>query len=102
MTTQQVEGQGTMPVHTHDQKVHTHDHYHVSHHHKDGLLGEWEHRTYWHTHDHNHNQLAHSHDYKVDDEEQGHAKEAHIHDHAAPSQTPERSSASTAGREFVG
>jgi hypothetical protein len=90
MTTQQVEGRGTVPAHTHDVRVHTHDHYHVSHHHKGGVMGEFEHRTYWHTHDHNHNELAHSHDYSVEDEEQEHGKEAHIHDHAAPASMPER------------
>ncbi|MBI3968069.1 MAG: PQQ-dependent sugar dehydrogenase, partial [Chloroflexi bacterium] len=48
MATQRTEGQGAEPEHTHLARVHSHDHYHVSHHHRDGLLTEWEHRTYWH------------------------------------------------------
>jgi hypothetical protein len=55
MTTQRTEGAGKQPEHTHPAATHTHDHYHVSHHHKGGVLTEWEHRTYWHTHEHNHN-----------------------------------------------
>lgn len=85
---QRTEGQGTEPTHTHEPLTHVHDHYHVSHHHKSGMLGEWDHRTYWHTHDHNHSLMTHSHDYKRDDEEEGHDKEAHIHDHAAPTESP--------------
>jgi hypothetical protein len=52
------------------------------------MLGEWEHRTYWHTHDHNHSVMTHSHDYQRTDEETGHDKEAHVHDHAAPAESP--------------
>jgi hypothetical protein len=83
---QRIEGQGIVPAHTHDARMHEHDHYHVSHHHRGGLMGEWEHRTYWHTHDHHHRELAHSHDYSQQDEEEHHGKEAHTHDHAAPNQ----------------
>ena len=67
--------------------THSRDHYHISHRHRSvtgGVAGEWEHRTSWHTHEHNHNTLTHSHDYSQSDEEQDHAKESHIHDHAAP------------------
>jgi hypothetical protein len=85
---QYTEGQGKAPEHVHPAGRHTHDHYHVSHHHKGGMLGEWEHRTYWHTHEHNHSELRHSHDYDQADEEREHAKEAHIHDHSAPAQSP--------------
>ena len=88
MTTQRTEGQGDQPEHTHPARMHGHDHYHVSHHHVGGLMTEWEHRTYWHTHDHNHNALTHSHDYGQADEEREHGKEAHVHDHAAPTQSP--------------
>ena len=70
MTIQRTEGQGKEPEHTHPAITHTHDHYHVSHHHKDGVLGEWEHRSYWHTHAHNHAPLTHSHDYDQSEEEQ--------------------------------
>lgn len=85
---QYAEGHGKEPEHMHPATTHMHDHYHVSHHHKGGMLGEWDHRTSWHTHEHNHSQLTHSHDYSKDDEEDNHAKEAHIHDHAAPAESP--------------
>lgn len=83
-TMQRVEGEGRQPEHRHEAMVHTHDHYHVSHHHGGGLLGSWEHRTFWHTHEHNHNAMMHSHDYSEQDERDQHGKEAHIHDHSAP------------------
>lgn len=82
------EGEGHERTHVHRSRVHSHDHYHVSHHHGGGVLGEWEHRTYWHTHEHNHTELRHSHDYTMDDEEEHHGKEAHVHDHAAPADEP--------------
>ena len=75
---------GNEPEHMHESVVHTHDHYHVSHHHSGGLLSEWEHKTFWHTHAHNHNQITHGHDYGMDEEEQQHGKQAHVHDHSAP------------------
>ncbi len=87
-TSQYTEGTGNQPEHTHSPQMHGHDHYHVSHHHKAGVLGEWDHRTYWHTHQHNHNALTHSHDYGRQDEEADHGKEAHVHDHAAPERSP--------------
>lgn len=94
MTTPQieqiVEGEGREPHHTHPAVVHSHDHYHVSHHHRSGMagvVGEFEHRAYWHTHIHDHAQLTHSHDYNHADEEEHHGREAHIHDHAAPTHT---------------
>ena len=86
-TTQRTEGEGRATTHTHPATTHTHDHYHVTHHHRGGPLGEWEHRTSWHTHEHNHNSLTHSHDYGNEDEEREHAKEAHDHDHAHPTQS---------------
>ncbi len=85
-TTQSTAGEGKQPTHVHPETVHTHDHYHVSHHHKSGITGEWEHRTSWHTHEHNHAALTHSHDYSQDDEVSEHPKEAHVHDHTAPNQ----------------
>jgi len=87
MVAQRVEGTGSAGEHFHPPALHSHDHYHVSHHHG-GVLTEWSHRTYWHTHEHNHNALQHSHDYSAEDEERDHAKEAHIHDHAAPADSP--------------
>ena len=86
-TRQRTEGAGDEPAHTHKARVHTHDHYHVTHHHG-GVVGEFSHRAWWHTHDHNHNELVHGHDYEMKGEEQEHGREAHIHDHMAPSTSP--------------
>ena len=44
MRLQRTEGEGKQPEHTHPARTHNHDHNHVSHHHKGGMLGEWEHR----------------------------------------------------------
>ncbi len=82
------EGEGSQPEHSHRPLVHAHDHYHVSHHHDGSALGEWEHRTYWHTHEHNHEPLLHCHHYSASDEREEHGKEAHLHDHAAPARSP--------------
>ncbi len=84
MSEQFTQGEGNQPEHTHPTQVHSHDHYHVSHRHKDGMLGEWDHRSFWHSHEHNHNELTHSHDYGQDEETNQHGKEAHVHDHSAP------------------
>ena len=84
---QRTDGEGREGTHTHPATVHEHDHYHVSHHHKAGVVDEWDHRTYWHTHEHNHAELKHSHDYDLQEEMANHAKEAHIHDHMAPAQS---------------
>ena len=86
MTEQRTEGQGREPEHTHPATVHRHDHWHVSHHVTDD--GRVEHRTYWHTHEHNHTELTHSHDYSQEEEERHHGREAHVHDHAAPTESP--------------
>ena len=86
MTMQRTEGEGRQPEHIHPARTHSHDHYHVSHHHRGGPFGNWEHRTYWHTHEHNHSPLTHSHDYSQVEEGENHGKEAHIHDHAAPTE----------------
>jgi hypothetical protein len=88
MVTQVTEGTGKEPEHTHPPVTHSHDHWHVSHHHSGGLGDDFEHRAYWHTHAHNHNALTHSHDFSRADEEAHHDKEAHIHDHAAPTESP--------------
>src|SRR5438874_7404076 len=85
---QYTEGQGKQPEHTHAARTHTHDHYHISHHRSDNPLNPWEHREYWHTHQHNHNLLVHSHDHSQQQEEAEHGKESHVHDHAAPAQSP--------------
>jgi hypothetical protein len=38
--------------------------------------------------EHTHPATEHSHDYRREDEERDHAKEAHIHDHTAPTESP--------------
>ncbi len=83
---QRIEGQGKEPAHTHRATVHAHDHWHVSHH--VGEDGQVEHRTFWHTHAHNRAELTHSHDYSRQDEDLHHEREAHVHDHAAPAESP--------------
>ena len=89
MTQQQwVSGQGDEPEHVHPSQVHSHDHYHITHHHKGGVMGEWDHRTSWHSHEHNHASLKHSHDRSFEDEVADHDKEAHVHDHNTPAQSP--------------
>jgi len=82
---QYTEGAGREPEHTHPAVTHAHDHWHISHH-VDG--GEVSHRTFWHSHEHNHSEITHSHDYRRADEARDHDKEAHIHDHAAPAESP--------------
>jgi hypothetical protein len=52
-----------------------------------GAERTWEHRTNWHTREHNHNILSHGHDYDAVGEERHHGKEAHIHDHPAPTES---------------
>ena len=88
MTVQKTEGDGKTPTHTHPAVTHTHDHWHVSHHHDGGDDGKFEHRAYWHTHEHNHTELTHSHDYGTEGEVEHHDREAHIHDHSQPAESP--------------
>lgn len=69
--------------------MHNHDHYHLAHHHRhDGMQGEWEHRTYWHTHEHNQAPMTHTHDYPRTDEGAYHARDAHVHHHNDPTESP--------------
>jgi hypothetical protein len=73
--------------HSHAPMVHTHDHYHVTHHHRGTVLGEFDHRSAYHEHEHNHAPLVHAHkDRDLGDESADHDKEAHVHDHSAPTQ----------------
>ena len=66
---QRVQGEGKEPTHAHPAVTHTHDHWHITHHHRDGMLvGEWEHKSSWHTHEHNHGPMTHSHDYSREEE----------------------------------
>lgn len=88
MTMQRTEGEGKVPEHTHEALVHIHDHYHIAHFQSGGILGEWAHRSFWHTHEHNHNVLVHSHDYEREEEDAHHGREAHVHDHASPTRSP--------------
>lgn len=81
---QQIEGAGREPEHTHDVATHVHDHYHVAHVHVDGAEPEWRHQASWHTHSHDHGQVLHSHDYSRENEQEHHARRAHIHDHEHP------------------
>src|SRR5438552_16285691 len=86
-TIQRVVGD-TGSQHSHDAVVHVHDHYHVTHHHSDGVLGEFEHRTHYHEHEHNHAPLVHAHANRSEMEErEDHDGTAHTHDHAAPTGT---------------
>jgi hypothetical protein len=85
---QRTEGEGRAGEHTHQPTVHAHDHYHISHHTAGDSGDQVEHRVYWHTHEHNHNELTHSHDYSQTDEERHHGREAHIHDHSSPADSP--------------
>src|SRR6266850_1266764 len=47
--------------HEHKGELHAHDHWHVTHHHKSGPLGEFEHRSSYHQHEHNHAAIVHAH-----------------------------------------
>ena len=72
-------------THEHAGEVHVHDHWHVTHHHKSGPMGEFEHRSSYHQHEHNHAALVHAHDGRtVDAEKKEHDSQAHSHDHDAP------------------
>jgi len=70
--------------HHHAAQVHAHDHYHVSHHHTGGPLGEFEHRSHYHSHEQNHGKLTHAHDMSEDEERQDHDATEHVHDHDDP------------------
>jgi len=71
--------------HAHEGEVHTHDHWHVVHHHKGGVAGEFEHRSSYHQHEHNHAGIVHAHeDRSLEAEKKDHDAQAHTHDHNAP------------------
>ena len=57
---QRVEGDAEHE-HSHPAVVHAHDHYHVTHHHRGSVLGEFDHRSEHHVHEHNHSPLVHAH-----------------------------------------
>ena len=83
-TIQRVEGD-VEHEHGHAPMLHTHDHYHVSHHHRGGVLGEFEHRSHYHSHEHNHAPIVHAHKNRDEqDEIADHGSTAHTHDHESP------------------
>jgi hypothetical protein len=83
-TRQDVPGD-TKHEHEHPGVVHTHDHWHVTHHHKSGPIGEFEHRSSYHQHEHNHAGLVHAHEDRSEEQEKkDHESQAHTHDHNAP------------------
>lgn len=70
-------------AHTHPALVHTHDHFHIAHHRRGGLLGEFEHLTEYHEHEHTHPELVHAHEGRtVETEAEEHDATAHTHSHA--------------------
>ena len=89
---QRTAGEGKAGTHTHPALTQTHDHDHVTHHHRAGVggavAGGFEHRAYWHSHARTHAELTRGHDDDHAEEEAGHAEEAHVHDHAAPTRSP--------------
>jgi hypothetical protein len=72
-------------THAHDAEVHQHEHTHVTHYLQHGR--EWEHLMATHDHRHNHPGVSHAHAPHVDPGKE-HAREAHIHDHERPDQSP--------------
>ena len=71
--------------HRHDALVHDHEHAHVTHYLVQGE--QWAHLTATHTHDHNHAPLTHAH-MPHRDQEKEHGREAHVHDHEQPAESP--------------
>jgi hypothetical protein len=71
--------------HSHPEVVHTEKHFHVTHYMPRGE--NWTHVQSTHTHEHNHPEVEHVH-VRHDDPGEDHHREAHIHDHARPAQSP--------------
>jgi urease accessory protein len=72
-------------THNHDGQVHRHEHTHVTHYLRHGQ--QWDHMGASHDHEHNHAAVTHSHE-PHEDPDQEHVREAHIHDHERPAQSP--------------
>jgi hypothetical protein len=72
-------------LHEHRDIVHSHTHHHVVHYLSHGQ--EWTHLMATHDHDHNHSPVEHIHQ-AHEDPGREHDREAHIHDHAAPTESP--------------
>jgi hypothetical protein len=71
--------------HRHEGVVHRQKHYHVTHYHHRGE--DWTHLLSTHTHEHNHPEVEHTH-IPHEDKAKEHRREAHIHDHGAPTGSP--------------
>jgi hypothetical protein len=71
--------------HDHDATVHSHTHHHVVHYLSHGE--DWSHLAASHDHEHNHPAVRHDHEPHQDPEGE-HKREGHIHDHAAPAESP--------------
>ena len=71
--------------HHHDAIVHEEKHFHVVHYLPRGE--DWNHLTSTHAHEHNHAEVTHVH-IPHRDVEGEHHREAHVHDHAAPAESP--------------
>ena len=71
--------------HEHEPIKHRHKHFHVTHYLHQGE--NWGHLLSTHSHDHNHAGVEHVH-IPHRDVEKEHRREAHIHDHARPSESP--------------
>ena len=70
--------------HAHQSLVHRHDHMHVTHYAHTGA-GGIEHMVSNHSHEHNHTVVQHAHA-PHENADREHRREAHIHDHAHPSE----------------
>ncbi len=71
--------------HQHEDLKHRHKHYHVTHYLHQGE--NWGHLLSTHTHDHNHSEVEHVH-IPHKNVENEHRREAHVHDHARPAESP--------------
>jgi hypothetical protein len=71
--------------HEHESIKHRHKHFHVTHYLHQGE--NWGHLLSTHSHDHNHAGVDHVH-IPHRDVEKEHRREAHVHDHARPSESP--------------
>lgn len=74
-----------MPEHTHPATVREHVHEHITHYCRPGE--DVTHLVATHEHSHNHPELTHEHEAHGDADKE-HLREAHIHDHASPAQSP--------------
>jgi hypothetical protein len=71
--------------HHHDATVHDEKHFHITHYLHRGE--DWSHLQATHSHEHNHPEVEHVH-IPHENLEQEHRREAHVHDHARPADSP--------------